>query len=75
MYIVITGLVVAVRDHEHFRLKLLYTQKKKTDSENKQLKQDKDKLNVCTKKINNINKQLKQDKDKLNVCTNYKQHK
>ncbi|KAK3101234.1 hypothetical protein FSP39_001992 [Pinctada imbricata] len=42
---VVNSLVVAVRDHEHFRLKLLYTQKKKTDSENKHLKQERDKLN------------------------------
>ncbi|XP_062595767.1 uncharacterized protein LOC134257137 [Saccostrea cucullata] len=40
---VVNSLVVAVRDHEHFRLKLLYTQKKKVEQENKQLRQDKDK--------------------------------
>lgn len=39
-------MVVAVRDHEHFRLKLLYTQKKKVEQENKQLRQDKDKYSV-----------------------------
>lgn len=38
--------MVAVRDHEHFRLKLLYTQKKKVEQENKQLRQDKDKYSV-----------------------------
>lgn len=35
-----------MRDHEHFRLKLLYTQKKKVEQENKQLRQDKDKYSV-----------------------------
>ncbi|XP_033752439.1 putative uncharacterized protein DDB_G0277255 [Pecten maximus] len=41
---VVNSLVVVVRDHEHFRLKLLYTQKKKVDSDNKNLRQEKEKL-------------------------------
>ncbi|XP_060072456.1 mucin-2-like [Ylistrum balloti] len=41
---VVNSLVVVVRDHEHFRLKLLYTQKKKVDSDNKHLRQEKEKL-------------------------------
>lgn len=44
----ISGLVVAVRDHEHFRLKLLYTQKKKVEQENKQLRQDREKYTVSS---------------------------
>ncbi|CAG2217223.1 unnamed protein product [Mytilus edulis] len=37
-------LVVAVQDHECFRLKLLFTQKKRVDSENNGLRQEKAKL-------------------------------
>ncbi|KAL5006614.1 hypothetical protein ScPMuIL_015420 [Solemya velum] len=39
---VVNSLVVAVMDHEHFRLKLLYTQKKKIDNESKSLKKEKE---------------------------------
>lgn len=41
---VVNSLVVAVRDHECFRLKLLFTQKKRVDSENGNLRQEKTKL-------------------------------
>ncbi|KAL4224773.1 Voltage-gated hydrogen channel 1 [Mactra antiquata] len=35
---VTNSLVVAVKDHEHFRLKMLFTQKKKIEHENKQIR-------------------------------------
>ncbi|XP_052067193.1 uncharacterized protein LOC127706577 [Mytilus californianus] len=41
---VVNSLVVAVRDHECFRLKLLFTQKKRVDCENNGLRQEKAKL-------------------------------
>ena len=44
--IVFTGLVVAVKDHEHFRLKMLFTQKKKTEHENKQIRGERDSYKV-----------------------------
>lgn len=37
---------MAVRDHECFRLKLLFTQKKRVDCENSGLRQEKSKLLV-----------------------------
>lgn len=42
-----TGLVVAVKDHEHFRLKMLFTQKKKIEHENKQMRGERDSYKVC----------------------------
>ncbi|XP_045176222.2 uncharacterized protein LOC123536823 [Mercenaria mercenaria] len=39
---VTNSLVVAVKDHEHFRLKMLFTQKKKIEHENKQIRIDRD---------------------------------
>ncbi|XP_063400511.1 uncharacterized protein LOC134685057 isoform X1 [Mytilus trossulus] len=41
---VVNSLVVAVRDHECFRLKLLFTQKKRVDGENNGLRQEKARL-------------------------------
>ena len=43
MYLFV-GLVVAVKDHEHFRLKMLFTQKKNIELDIKQLRADRDKL-------------------------------
>ena len=37
---------MAVKDHEHFRLKLLFTQKKKIEHENKQIRADRDNYKV-----------------------------
>ena len=37
---IFTGLVVAIMDHEHFRLKVLYKQKKKVSAELKTVKSD-----------------------------------
>ena len=44
--IYIIGLVVAVKDHEHFRLKMLFTQKKKIEHENKQIRADRENYKV-----------------------------
>jgi uncharacterized protein YoxC len=40
MHIFLTGLVVAIMDHQHFRLVLLYKQKKKVSQELKEAKND-----------------------------------
>ena len=37
---------MAVKDHEHFRLKLLFTQKKKIEHENKQIRADRENYKV-----------------------------
>ena len=39
-FYIFTGLVVAIMDHEHFRLKLLYKQKKKVSAELKTAKSE-----------------------------------
>ncbi|XP_052799460.1 uncharacterized protein LOC128231081 [Mya arenaria] len=39
---VTNSLVVAVKDHEHFRLKMLFTQKKKIEHDNKQIRAERD---------------------------------
>jgi hypothetical protein len=46
LFVYPAGLVVAVKDHEHFRLKMLFTQKKKIEHENKQIRIDRDNYKV-----------------------------
>ncbi|WAR03872.1 HVCN1-like protein [Mya arenaria] len=43
---VTNSLVVAVKDHEHFRLKMLFTQKKKIEHDNKQIRAERDSYKV-----------------------------
>ncbi|KAL3842604.1 hypothetical protein ACJMK2_020597 [Sinanodonta woodiana] len=51
---VVNSLVVALLDHEHFRLKLLYQQKKKVQNELKDAKCEEKKLNACVEALEKI---------------------
>ena len=46
LYASFPGLIVAIIDHEHFRLKLLYKEKKTIASELKELKEREEKFEV-----------------------------